>query len=193
MVTTALLLLLAGTPDARPAFLVDGAPRRMRLVQDAPPPIAQQAPDYARWTRGQLQAEYDHLDSLRPGLGLPIGLIAGGGGAAIVDLYVLLLALAGNSRTLLPLFIALGVAGVISAGLIVLGVILLTRALPERRAIGLQMDEVDRWLNGRGDEYAPPRPPPPDGAPNDIVVPPPPPLPGDNVSIPVPQILIARF
>ncbi len=198
MLTTALLLTLAATPAVSPAFLGDAAPRRIHLVQDAPPapPAAEQAPDFSRWTRAQLRAEIERLDATRPSLGLPIGLMAGGGGGALVSAYVLLLSLAGNSRTLLPLFIFLGIAGTVCVGLLVLGGIFLSQALPERRVIGARMDAIDAQLNSETDPRELPPPPPVQQpqTPDDYVVPPPPSLPPEQVRVlPSFRIVLARF
>ena len=191
MLTTALVLMLSAAPDLSSAFFNAGAPRRIRLVDDAPlaPPA-----DYSSWSRRQLQQEYERIEGIRPGLGLPIGLIAGGGGAGLAGLYALFFSLLASSSSALPFTIVFGVAVVAGVGVAILGIIVLVRLLPERRALGNQLDEVEEQLRSRGEENEPRRPP--RGRPDELDVPPPPPppaLPPPQVSLPEFPITLARF
>src|SRR6187397_2246847 len=82
---TSILLLLITTSAPVTGFLAEGGPRRIRLISD---PAPDPAPVYEGWTRSELQSEYDRLEGTRPGIGLPVGLMAGGGGAvALAILY----------------------------------------------------------------------------------------------------------
>ena len=190
MLTSALLLMLASA-DVQPAFLADGAPRSVRLVQDTPP--APDLPSYAGWSRPQLQQEYARLKDTRPGLGLPIALMSSGGGAAVLLLYAAVLALGtggGLTSITVPLIAVFAVMGIGGAAMIAIGGILLSRIIPERRPYSLQMDEIDRLLK-EGTEtderrYVP------DGSPVEGPPPPPPPAYAPQSSLQLPLIFV-RF
>ena len=196
LTTTALLFVLA----AQPAFLSDGTPRTVRLAADAP--LVEAPPDYRGWSKAQLRVEYDRLAATRPGIGLPIALMATGGGTFLTAFYIFLLAggLSGGPGAI-GAIILLAVVGTVAAGMIIIGGIVLSRALPDRRAIGQQMDAVEKLASEREDREerqrenaAPPvyeEPPiigpPPEG-------PPPLPLPPmPQSSILTVPIFVARF
>ncbi len=203
MLTTALLLMFASTDD-QPAFLAAGSPRTVRLVVDEAAPPSN-LPSYAGWSKGQLRQEYERLKETRPGIGLPIGLMGGGGGALTVALYLVglgVIASGALTTSSLPFLVLFGIVGTGGAAMVIIGGILLARALPERRIYNAQMDEVDR-LSKEGEDnrqpdprrYVPPEAPeaptyigpPPQG-------PPPPPLPPDasRSSLQFP-LIFARF
>ncbi len=116
---------------------------------DSPPPMPPPAPygppleapiggRYAGWSTPQLNVELDRLERMRPSLGLPITLMAIGGGVALVGLYGFAYAV--------WLGLALTLPGV---GLAVLGVIFLVGRLSERREIGHDIDDVKDALRLR--------------------------------------------
>jgi hypothetical protein len=201
MLTTALLLTLAAA-DVQPAMLHEGAPRSARLLAyDGMAPPQTDLPDYTGWSKAQLQQEYDRLKEMRPGIGLPIALMSSGGGVLVLSLYILfigVLSSGGVNNGSLPFVVLFGVAGTGGAAMLVIGGILLSRALPERKPYGRQMDEVDRLIKEQGDDsedqriYVPPPPPPIDGPPPEG--PPPPPLPpySPQASVHFP-LIFARF
>lgn len=151
MLTTALLLMLTATGDG---------PRSARLVSDVPPPPM--AEEWKSWSEKQLRDEYDRLAATRPGIGGSIGLMATGGGVFLTAAYIFLLAggLGGGSAAV-PFLILLGVASTAAAALIVIGIIVLTRNLPERKAIGAQMDALQELADKRQAQFDRDRPPPP--------------------------------
>lgn len=170
MLTTALLLMFASA-DVQPAFLTGGAPRKVRLVDEEvlSPPPPEALPSYAGWTRGQLRAEYERLGEKRPSLGMPIALMSSGGGALTLAAYILLGMLSsGINGVDVPLLVIVGVIATASAGTIVIGGIVLSRLLPERKIYGAQMEEVDRLIK-ESNELSPQRD-------DRIYVPPPPPI-----------------
>lgn len=131
----------------------------------------------------QLHEEYDRLEDEKPGIGLGIGLLAGGIGAIITG--ILMMALAYYS------YVAIIGLTVMLAGiaLAIVGPILLGRASRERRSISREQDAIDRQIRimeGGGQGGAPlpsgPMPPPP---------PPPPPLSG--LSTFEPHVVLASF
>jgi len=190
MLTTALLMMLA-TADA---------PRSMRLVADEVP----QLPAYTGWGRAQLKVEYERLSDERPGVGLPISLMASGGAGLTLSLYVLSSFLPTGVRgSNVPIAVVFALLGTTSAGLVALGAILLSRILPERRVYSAKMDEVAaqlkeleevdrRYDRDRAPVYVPPPPEPP------IIGPPPvgppplplPPMPQASLTFP---LFLARF
>lgn len=179
MVTAAMLAVVLG---AQPAFLTTEA-RRVTLVADAP--AVEAPPDlqgYTGWTKQQLRAEYDRLAATRPSLGLPMALMIAGGSAFLSAFYLFAIAggFAGGPGAL-PLIILLAVTSVAAAAVIIIGGIVLSRILPDRRAIGRQMDAVERLAESRPDEARRRRDeaPPPYEEPPIIGPPPegPPPLP----------------
>jgi hypothetical protein len=187
MLTTALLLMLASS-DVKPAFLtgnLHGAPSRIRLVEDDTAAM----PDYSGWSRLQLRQEYNRLDEARPGLGMPIALMASGGGVLLVGLYGLLVsALAvGLGVGAVSAEIIFAVLSIVGAGLLILGGITLARTLPERRWIGLQLDEIDQRLKTAEENRTPGRVPG-----SDPVGPPPPPFPGP-AAMPPSQVMAPQF
>ena len=147
MLVTTLLLLLSASPSPGPTFLLDDSPRQIRLVADEEEPGPQAHSrlgfEYEGWSRSQLSAEYDRLESIRPGIGLPIALTAGGAGALAFSALVLVSTL-GSYGGSIAVVIFFAIAAVLGAGVGTLGSILLYRAVPERRSIGNQMDEVER-------------------------------------------------
>ena len=147
MLAATLLLMLHATPDATAGFLAEGAPRRIRLIVDEGTVGAM--PDYENWTRGQLRGEYDRLETNRPGIFLPVLLIAGGlSGAAISGIW-LAAALSSFFGVAVYVAVALTVAIVVFVGLVVIGAIQIYRNFPERRAMGKQMDEIEAVYRDR--------------------------------------------
>src|SRR4051794_7572409 len=104
MVTATLILICTASAPAHATFLTDDTPRRIRLVDD---PAVAPVPNYDGWTKNQLRDEYDRLEGERPGLGLYIGMIAGGGGAAVLGGFNLLSMFAFSSGTASVAFVAL--------------------------------------------------------------------------------------
>jgi hypothetical protein len=158
MLTSALLLLLAAT-EPLPAS-ISTVPRSVRLVADT-----EELPTYAGWSGAQLREEYARLKASRPGIGPSIGLISAGGGTLVVSLYVLVIGLATSGGGLtMPVIAAFGVIATIGAAVMILGFIVLSRVLPDRKLFGAQMDEVERLLKESGEDDPPDRrylPPPP--------------------------------
>ncbi len=181
MLTLALLCSLGASPH--PTLLGDAPRFSARLVDAEAAP-----PDYSTWTHEQLLKEYDRLDNERPSLAMPITLMATGGVAFVVGLYVglitLVLTAAGGSTTTLLILTAVLCLG--GAGLLVSGIVMLIGVLHDRRDMNVQMDAIRARLDGQ-------TPPPGPGGPE--VPPPPPPPPGTlQVFAPVtPGLLVARF
>ncbi len=137
-------------------------------------------------TREQLQEEWRLLDAARPSLAGSIGMLAAGVGMGIAGLFCAYFAAIGqlvyglgssSISTVAIVFIGVGAALVIGgAVLAIIGGIKLASTLRERRAIGEQMDDIQRQLDGL-DSGGNPLPPPP-----------------TNVFLPVrPQVVLARF
>lgn len=203
MMPSALSLLLSVAVQAQPAFLADGAPRAVRLVADDEPEPARR-PSYAGWSRGQLRAEYQRLADLRPGIGMPIALMAVGGAGLAFSALVLLAGLSGGRVTnaAVPVLVVFSVVGVGGGALLIIGGVVLFRALPARRSYGEQLDAVDRLLQALPDDAReqPERPPerlqqydeppiigpPPEGPPPLPL----PPMPEASISFP---LIFARF
>lgn len=205
MLTPALLLVLSAG-DVQPAFLTDGAPRAVRLVADEPVEPGAEAPDYSSWSRLQLKEEYSRLETLRPGIGLPITLMAVGGGVLAYSIFLGISSANSGGFGIQPITILLAIAGIGGAATLVIGGIVLFRRLPDRRLYGKQLDEVERLSkerqrsdtrDGDPDErlYQEELPPPPEP----IIGPPPegppplplPPMPGAAAF--VFPIVFARF
>lgn len=189
MLCATLALMLHSLPVA-PAFLTGDVPTRVRLVDVAEDPT----PNYETWTRVQLRTEYDRLDDLRPGIGIPLTLILGGvTGTAITSIWFVSAATAffGIEVTLAA---ALGISIVIFAGLAVVGTILLVRLWPERKAINHQMDTIeDIYRAGfwRSPQKPCPETPGPVGPPP--TVPPVPEYRPSQVGVPAIPITVATF
>ena len=186
MLTTALLLMIASAD----------APRSMRLIADEVP----QVPAYTGWGHRELTAEYERLSDARPGLGLPISLMAGGGAVLTVCAYALSgLATSGFRGVNVPIGAVFGVLATTSVAAVVIGGIMVSRILPERRVYSAQMDEVSARLNDLNDAERPytPRYVAPPAEP-EIIGPPPvgppplplPPMPQASLTFP---LLMARF
>lgn len=200
MLTTALLLMFASA-DAPPTFLLADSPRAVRLIANELVPPPSDLPSYAGWSKAQLKQEYDRLRAERPGIGLPIGLLAGGGGALVLGLYIAFfgaLASTGGASAL-PFLVTFGVIGTAGAAMMILGGIVLSRILPDRRVYGRQMDEVERLMKEGGDDeeerqyQVPPPPPAPlQGPPPEGPPPPPLPPPYPQASLTFP-LFFARF
>ncbi|MBS1150029.1 MAG: hypothetical protein H6Q89_1727 [Myxococcaceae bacterium] len=202
MLTTALLLMFASA-DVQPAFLNPSAPRRIRLLADEPLPPAPPAelPSYAGWSKAQLEREYDRLKEERPSIGLPIALMSSGAAALAISLNLVMLGLlsaGGVNNASIPFLAVFGIVGTGGAAMLIIGGIVLSRVLPERRPYSLQLDEVQRLLKEGGEELAPeqrqyvPDAPPIIGPPPEG--PPPPPLPpySPQASVQFP-LIFARF
>ena len=202
MPMTALLLMLAAA-DASPAFLQEGAPRAIRLVNLGDPAL----PDYSGWTARQLRVEYERLADLRPGVALPAFLIQAGLTGLAVSLFAFGIALGQFRGADEVAMIATGLGTTTSVAMLAIGSILLWRGAPDRRVYTAQMEEVqwqadqtdlaERMLNlweQRHGRRAPPPliiGPPPVGPPPPLTVPPPPPH-SPEVSVYIP-LIFARF
>ncbi len=198
MVTAAMLALVF---TAQPAFWSGGPRSHVRLVADAPVDVPPELSSYAGWSKEQLRAEYDRLALTRPSIGLPIALMVTGGGAFLTAFYFFLgFGGLNGGPGAVPLYLLLGVAGLVAAAAIVVGGIVLTRLLPARRAIGRQLDAIERLAEARPSERRRPvETPVPEYREPDIIGPPPegpPPLPlppmPPSTALVVP-IFLARF
>jgi hypothetical protein len=143
-------------------------------------------------TRTELESEYRRIDSEKPGLGMPIGFMAGGGGGLVVGgLFILEgSGIYGSSGLLLLGGIAVIVGGVF----IVIGVINLIIRIVRRNECDAQLAEINARLDAldRNGEQPPPPPPGFDNGPPPP--PPPPPLPpGASWQGPDARMLLASF
>ncbi len=134
--------------------------RHVRLVVDEGPLVTA---GYEGLTRAQLRVEYERIESLRPGIFLPIALLSVGAGGAALAMVVLMTGL--NSFVGLSVVVAvtLAIGSVIGLGAAILGVILLVRSAPTRRTLGKQMDDIEAVTRDR--RISPPEQPCPGQAP----------------------------
>jgi hypothetical protein len=180
-----MIALLAATLFASAPNAAALAPRFVQ-VQEAAPAEQPTVNSYAGWTREQLVEERVRLELVRPGLGMPIGIIAAGGGAFVIDAVILLwggfLALFGAtfSPVTIGVIIVFAVLGSLGVGA---GIYLLLPVLKERSAVGAQMDQVDALL----EEHPTAPPAQPDPGPGLQ-----PPL-QIQLSAPASRVLLARF
>ena len=144
--------------------------------------------------RESLLLERNRIEDSRPGIGVPIALIAVGGGlmfAGFITAYVGLIALYTSSNVA---GVILGIGGAIFAGgsvMLVIGIIRLVATIRERRIYSDRLDEINRRLEqlDQGpnmNPYIPAPPPPPLGMP-------PPPPPAAQGNVPDASMLIASF
>ena len=162
----AALVLASNDPSAAnlaPHFLeVQAASPSEQPTQLSPPP----ADRYAGWSHAQLLDEKIRLEASKPSLGTSIAFIAGGGGCAIVDLFILffagLVALIGGNISV-PVVVLMVVLGLIGVGGIITGLVFLFPVLHERSAVNAEIEALDHALEPG--ENAPPVPPPPVMAP----------------------------
>lgn len=185
----ALLEVAGGTPSA-----VDQAARIHLAQADAPPPPPGDAPvapavaPLADDPRNlyQLTREYQQLQDARPGLGFPIAFMAIGTAVLVVDALLLIYAAVGLSVFFVPpVYIVIGIigAGFLVPGIIVLPFRLRARAETDAKlqdlAALIRMKEAQQPPPAPGYDYPPPPPPP--------MPPPPPPA----TMGPVPEATIA--
>ena len=120
---------------------------RFVQVQDALPG---EQPTYDTWTRGQLETEIRRLEDLRPSLGGPITMLAIGAAIGVVDLVIFLfgglIVLLSNGRFDTGLIIGMSLFGVIAAGLLIIGGILVRGVASERSGYNRQIDTVKAVL-----------------------------------------------
>lgn len=135
---------------------------RFVQVQQALPGEQPTATGYEGWTKAQLHTELRRLEDARPGLGGPISLMAIGAAIGIVDLVVVLfggfIVLVSGTRFDTGVIVAMAVFGVIAAGLLIVGGILLKGISTERREYGAQIDLIKTALEAMAP--APVEPPP---------------------------------
>jgi hypothetical protein len=177
------------------ALALQLTPHGVHLIEDAPvarPPLVLE-----QMSRQQLRTEYHRLEDERPGVGLPIALVASGGvlifGGGITMLYSLILSIALHIPA--AVFIVAGVIAVAGGGLLALGIVNLLRTIGERRQYGEQMDDIQQQIDRLDGKAVPP----PDNG--DAPVPPPPPMfdpqppppPGALLGGPHPSLVLARF
>ena len=143
MLTCALLSMLA-TADVRPAFLSDATPRAVHLVSRE-----SMIPSYRGWSLHQLRVEYDRLDEIRPGVGLPIFLVLTGATGLIVSLIAYAGALGNFRGADTTANISFGLGLTTSAAMVSIGGILLWRGAEDRRVYGAQMDALQRLAAGQ--------------------------------------------
>ncbi len=122
-------------------------------------------PTFEGWTRAQLQAEARRLEDERPGLGGPIAMMAVGGAIGVIDLVVVFL---GGVFALLtrggfdPGFtIGVSIVGLVAAGLLIAGGILLRGLSYDRNRLGQQLDRVNQAIERLSAPVEPPRDIPP--------------------------------
>lgn len=118
----------------------------------------------------ELSAEKIRMEENRPGLGLGIGLLIGGGVTALISSVVFLVTVIGSAG-----FVVSGIILVAAVVAVVFGVIFLVKGIREKREYSNRMRAIDTRIAQirRGDVIAPPSnsdvPPPP------LMPPPPPP------------------
>jgi hypothetical protein len=191
----ALLEVAGGLPSA-----VDQAARIHLAQADAPPPpppgdapVAPAVAPLADDPRNlyQLTRDYQRLQDARPGLGFPIAFMAIGTGVLIVDALLLIYAAVGLSALFTPpIYIVIGVIG---AGFLVPGIIVLPFRLKARAETDAQLQDLAALIRIKeaqqpyapppGYDYPPPPPPP---------MPPPPP-PASMGPMPQPSIALLAF
>lgn len=143
------------------------APRFVQVqaaLSGAQPTAVDPQDPYAAWTRPQLEQEWRRLDDLRPGMGLPITLLAVGAAVLVIDFVVFffggLIALTGGSGIPVPLTAGIVVAAIAGVGMILTGIYFIVRIGQERRDLGQQIDLIKAAIEKRNTEAAPPAPPP---------------------------------
>ena len=138
--------MLAGSEAHHQGLLVAQASPVADLALPLPPPESRR---YDNWSKEQLRLELTRLENLRPSLGLPIVSLSLGGFVALIGLYVVSVFLVAG------LFLI--VAGV---GGVVWGAILLAQAIPERRMLGEQINDIEFRLEHFDRPFGVPPPPP---------------------------------
>ena len=170
------IILLPQRLDARAAYLERSVAVRARISAiEAGSVTAPPEPDAPYGgPAGQLQTDLNRLEEQRPGLGLPIGLMAGGGGLGLYATYYWLGGASGGSTNNSTLT-AVGVGGIVAGlAMIGLGIYFLIDRLNTRSELDAKIREL---RDGEAPGLGPPPPPqqvPPGG---DVVPPPPPPPP----------------
>ncbi len=145
--TMSVLMILAGLSgdvrlnDHLPSgvwLLDEGA-----LAQSPPPlPIRPDEPPPATLSKSQLKAQIDALEDSKPGLAGGIVLVAVGGTVAINGLFLLLFG------ALSPTFLIAGLVIVgIGLPLAVVGIWLLVTKIAERRAIDVELENLQQQLD----------------------------------------------
>lgn len=157
-------------------LLTDRIPAGVHLVQNLAP-----SPAAPLDTAASLREQLEELQDSMPSLAAPIGLVITGGvgtlgGAIFIYAGVFVAALNGG----LGVLIGGGIAMAIGIPLLIVGAILLSKTLKERRAVSHDLNAVQRQL--RLLEAGQPRP----------VQPPPAALP-PQVQAPTPTLLLAEF
>lgn len=170
MLTTALLLSLAFSPDAVPrARLLDGP-----LLLGALPAAE---PELTNLSRLELEAERERVFASRRRVGGHVALAIIGGVGTVSGLAFVLMSL--EYPTLLAVSV---VVTIISAGAAALGVVLAVVAAAANTARARRLEAIDAQLSS-------PRP----GSDPNEVPPPPPERPTGLPAVPAPQLLIASF
>jgi len=170
---TALLLAslpVSSTVSTEVHAALDAQHTRVRLVSDDAP-----LPSFDSMTGDQLQREYNRLDAERPGLVMPVLLIAAGAAVAYLGTQLFSLFDDGTAVWLA----VLGGSYVVGLVLVIVGIVVLINHMRARVAIDNQLDEIKRRLESPtppGQPVYPGQPGYP-GAPPDNNVPPPPPPP----------------
>jgi hypothetical protein len=102
----------------------------------------------ATMSRAQLRYQYAEIEKVRPGYGLPITLMAVGGGSIVLSTLYLFTTFGGPSAAFRSgigyLFVAFIVAGV---AMLFPGIWILWSNQPERVALGNRMDEIRQRLD----------------------------------------------
>ena len=153
MLTATVLLMLHVTPT-RSAILLGDAPRRIRLVELEEPAAA--SPNYESWTGARLRGEYDRLEEIRPGIALPATMTMVGATGAGVASLAFGSAASNFFGVEFAVAVAFSITIIVCVGLAIVGIILLVRLMPERRAIGKQLDAIEEvyraglWRNSPG-------------------------------------------
>lgn len=196
MLAVSLIALLEVAGASNVPGAVDHAGRLYLSQAEAPPPPpapAVDAPPYQEDPRTlyQLTRDYQRLQDERPGLGFPIAFMAIGTAVAAVDVLLLITAAVGLSALFIaPVYI---VMGVIAAGFLVPGIIVLPFRLKKRAEVDAQLQDLAALIRLReaqgpppppGYENLPPPPPPPG---------PPPPPPTTVGPMPEPSLVLAAF
>ena len=151
-------LLLGASPVG-----IGGAPRAAQLLGQVPPPPPMPMPAAPLTSNAELvQQEIDDLQASMPTLGLPIGLLVGGGVALVAAIALgelgLIAAILG-SPVILVVAVVVAAVGV---ALLVTGGITLGARLKERKTISQRIRQLrEQVVDAPALQPLPPIPPPP--------------------------------
>jgi hypothetical protein len=137
MLISALLLTLASAPVIEPAFLLDPAARKIRLIALEDPT------EYEGWSRPKLRDEYDRIENERPSIAPPVVMMVGGTTAGLIATAYLVSELSQFFGTSVAVVAGLSVIMIVGFGVAIIGTILLVRMYSEWRSMGHQLDRIE--------------------------------------------------